>query len=366
MGVFGFALAAAFWPEAMGAGTTPRWALAGVALPALVLLAEPRERMDLGSVFGLALCAWAFTSLAWASNLTDGLWAAWRVVICALAWTLGRRIESPRPFFVGAALGMGLSSGVALVQWAGWPDVVWPHMDGHSGLFVNSGLLSEAAALVVVGCAAFGVWWGVALAMPGILVNESRTAWVAMGAAFGVWLWSRGPAARMTAIGLGTIAVLGGLTTWWLGWKSFSTTVRAGLWLDAWAGVTWLGHGLGAYFTDIPLTTVHLDTAFVRADHAHSDILELLYELGPVGLALAVACGWMGVVRSSARYRAGTFVSCAFFAQLALAFPSASPFVLVAGFLCCGWCSRGGVDYRSALATRRIHLYSGHAGAKHA
>lgn len=286
--IFGLAVAVAFWPGAASGGLQPRWAVMAVGAP--LLLAGMRSRgWTLPHLAWLALVAWALLSLSWTANIYDGIGEAAKLGILAMVFAVGARMESLRPIIVGLALGLTVSAVVAAAQWLDKDHLewLWPRTDGHAGLWVNQNTFAEIGAAVIVAAAVYRLWWLLPGLLPIMLLTESRAAKLSIIAALLVGILPRSKhAAAAVVLGAGATAAI----LWWLGYKAGASAERLSIWLDTWAGVTWLGHGLGSFSTLFPLLASRIDTFTWSVEHAHSDALEALFELGVVGLGLACVC----------------------------------------------------------------------------
>ena len=146
-GLFGFALMTAYWPNISGVATTPRWDVA--VLLAVVLFVAPRVRMTAAHWLGALLMGWLLLSLTWSNGRDDGIDIAFRMGCAAVAFAVGSLIKDIRPLIQGAALGIGISSAVAIAQWLGWHGMEQKG-GAFSGLFFDRNRLAAAAALVAL------------------------------------------------------------------------------------------------------------------------------------------------------------------------------------------------------------------------
>ena len=71
-----------------------------------------------------------------------------------------------------------------------------------------------------------------------------------------------------------------------------SNAERLNIWQDTLDGLTFWGHGLGSYWDMFPHFASRIDVLVpiqTRPDHAHNDLLELIFETGAIGGLLALA-----------------------------------------------------------------------------
>ena len=185
----------AFVPGIMGAGTLPRWALLTLALVPIVW-AWP-ILVTLAHIVGGAFVLLAAASLAWSVQWHDTIGGLLVLMILAGTFMAGSLNHGLTTFYAGAAIGIGVSSLIVVIEAAGWKMV--PGLPS-GGLFVNPLFLAEAAVLVTVAGVASGQLWvawltGPAIIMP-LLAQTGRGAFVALcGCARG--------AARHCNVGLG-------------------------------------------------------------------------------------------------------------------------------------------------------------------
>lgn len=294
-GIFGFALMTAFWPGIGGAATTPRWDV-GVLL-AVALFFLPRIRLTAAHWIGLLLIGWLLLSLLWSDGQFDGINEEFQLVIVAVAFAVGSTLIRPDGLVTGAALGLGISSALAMAQWFGWTDMLWldPNYalaNSAVGLFYNRDTLAAVAALVMIAAVALRRWWLVPLLLPALLLTHSRAAWLALATALVLTRF------RIEAVtwGLRIAAVVSGAAILALR-DGPSTSERVMIWRDTIADLNVFGHGLGS-FRNVFLQHAHFFDIAVqhsRPEHPHNEWLWLGFEGGipafTVALVLA-GCLW--------------------------------------------------------------------------
>jgi hypothetical protein len=393
--IFGFLLTALYWPGIAGAATTPRWGLLAVALPVVLwynsafrggmkahadglcgLRAETNRgpsgfcRVAIGPrftfihLFGALYLTWSAISLSWTPNKLDGIGELIKLVILAQAFVLGARITNLIAVLRGMALGLLVSSIIILVQLYA-PDIVL-HTTTHSGLFINSGSLAEIAALVLIGLVyehrshiGNHDWFGtrhiarivLLLALfPCIILPQSRGAWLALVTAFTIWLWSKSKTSALALMGLTAILITYSLH---LGFHTSSVIQRLGMYADAISGLTWLGHGIGSFWTDYAPLSNTLDIFVERPEHLHNDWLEIVFELGPVGAI--IVCG---ILRAAGmgKLSTATVVLSGFIAESAVGFTLHNPCTAFLAALCLGHLARRRHSLRYLFHVRRIQF----------
>jgi len=281
--LFGFVLTALFVPDWSGAATTPRWALAAVVLP--LLMRRNGSPLFAAHLFGLLFVAYAAASVLWSPQKWEAIDALLKLIVLAEAFILGSQIEDIRPIVAGAALGLGVSSAVILL------GVQVPQTSDYpAGLFVNSNALGEIAALVLAGAIVHRIWFAVPMIAPALIASHCRGAFLALGAAGIIWVWSR---SKPVAVAL---VIVGIATAAWMG-SSESAHQRLDMWGAIVPQLTAMGKGIGSFYTLYPLYSP-FDTLLQRPEHLHNDWLEFTFELGIIGTVLyaAFVCSARSVV----------------------------------------------------------------------
>lgn len=336
LGVFGFLLFTAYCPFITGAGTTPRWAV--MALGACAVLFVKDVRTSPTSWCGLGFILWAIASCAWSEAPLDSVDPAWKLVVLGCLFVVAVSIDDLRPLYAGAAAGIAVSSLLVIVDRLGL--ISYPQASAPSGLFVNGLYLAEPAVLVAVAALGHRMWWAMAVCAPSVLlVPLARGPLVALGVV-GLCEWFRRcPRDSRVPFAI-TLFCIGVLALYCLIALRPSTLLeRFGMWQDAVAQVTTFGHGLGSYFATIPAHSVNYDIIGLgtRNDHANNDLLEIAYELGAPGLALALwFCAFL-LVGADCPERT---VCGAFLLEGLVGFPLHLPATAALFAICAGACAR--------------------------
>lgn len=265
----GLVLPISFIIGVTGFSQEPNYYVLWIGLP--LLLFGVRIRPTPAHWIGLALVAWATLSLLWTPQASFAGDTVLRLGAVVLAFLIGAEI-SAKPMFWGMWVGLMLNTLLAIYQWSQGTFI--------SGLLFNSNALTEPAGLVALWFVLGGNPLGALLA-PALILPGTRAGLLALGVGLGYWLWQRSKLAAILVVVVLTYA----------GWGSrpSSTTERVGVWTDTYTGLTVLGHGLGSFAAIYPKYSVNIDINKARPFHAHSDILEVTFELGIPGLALFLA-----------------------------------------------------------------------------
>lgn len=301
-GAIGFALMVAYWPSFSGLATTPRWDVAVVM--AAVLMFAPPARMTPTHWAGLALILWLILSLTWSDGQPYGVDASWKLLAIVAAFALGATITDLTPLIAGAAVGLALSSAIAIAQWFGWHGI--ESAASPAGLFWNGNRLAEVAVLVFAAALALRMWWALPGLVPAIVIPYDRAAWLAASIVAAVWIWRRiGKFERfVTAISAAWLVI--GLALVATAWRTEQFGLngiaeRIELWRFTLANLSWLGHGLGSFSADAPLFAWH-GAITSRATHPHNEWLWLAYEGGLPAIGLF---GGFAVLLARAAVHAG-------------------------------------------------------------
>lgn len=307
---WGFLLMVAYWPFITGAATTPRWSVLVIGLVSLLWL--PPLRVNAVHLTGAAFLGWCCLTFLWTSSPLDSVDALAKLLVLAGLFVVGASLRDLRPLYLGAAAGLAVSSGLVLLDIAG--AVSYAQASRPAGLFLNYLYLAEVAALVLVACVDLGAWWAAAAVAPSIgIVYAARgpilALWVAAGAGLGR-RWGGFAAVG----GLGLIAAIL--------MRPSSVLERFALWLDVLPAWSFAGHGWGSYYGAAPAFMSHIDVAAIRHPHPNNLPLELLFEVGLIGLALAVA---LYILLLLAAPRTERLVLIAFLVEACLGFPLSLP-----------------------------------------
>jgi O-antigen ligase len=356
MTLLGFLVAVTFWPGLAGAAQASRWTLLYIAVP--IALCFVRAKPAPAHWLMLAALLWMAVTLLWTPVAYDGIAELADMATLAGLFIIGHQTESLAPMFRGLGVGLWVSSAICIAQWFGLaPVVIVAAGAPPSGLFVNPNVLGEICALAIVGLLSipstrgqrahgagnrssvtagkdrhpylnYAIAGGI---LPALVLSQSRGAAVALAVCGVAWAWKR--------FRLGTIIVVPILAALafavspakWL--NSDTGQIRVDQWRDTVDGLTWLGNGIGSYYSTYPRDATRLDTGKIQPNHAHNDALELAFETGPAGCALAFA--FLALVWWSAP-EGGRLVLLALGIIAMLAFPLHTPatafvFGLVAG-----------------------------------
>jgi hypothetical protein len=303
--VLGFCISVIYWPGLLGAALVPRWAAIAVGVP-LASRLDPRE-VEARYLWLLGAPLVSIVILR-CPSLDRGAQDLLFLCFLGLAFIAAAGLKSLDGVMTGLALGAGVSGVLCVAQLFGWSPV--GQISVPAGLFWNSEALAEFAAPVAV--------WAILarspLVLPAVLpvlLCHSRTALLASALGL-LYAWEASWRAKMLAAFFVAVAASAALF-----WRLPSASERIEIWQAAISGMTWLGNGLGSFAA-----------AYPRYDTAHSDGLQMLFELGPAGVLWFLIPILLLTERRRSRGERATLV--AIIVQACISFPLHQP---AAGFV---------------------------------
>ena len=268
------------------------WAGESAALVYLLWKGTKADRVD------LAVCAvvgWAALSLLWAPDVRGAGLVFERFATGALAFLILRRIANRE-----------IAGWCAVALLASMLVRIFAFGENDYGGLGNPNFMAEAllVTLPLLPASIVGMCVGVVATVP-LLTGSSDVMWPVLGLwlVLLVGLWSRRSALVIAAVG--TSAFLALLTVSVALQTSVQT--RLDLWLGTGAAILkapWLGHGIGSFNyvfpffadTSAPFGLLPYSVELqVYAGAAHNEYLQLLLELGVVGLVLVGIAVWFSV-----------------------------------------------------------------------
>lgn len=292
----------------------PRWlAVYGLAIASLIALAATnRPKVGWIDVAALVFLGWAALSLTWSGDWRAGVGQFQNLAaLFAIAFAVRHIRQFDRYWLPILTLCL---AGILMLTWA--------TPDRWAGGFGNKNFIAEAVVLLVAFTVAlsftrmYGPFWQATswlTALAGVVYlvgyNESNLQYLAIGAGV-LWLsavWVRKRAWRrvalIAALCLGAVVVFQMMGKWDA--VEVSLIRRAEIWLNAGAMILdhpLFGVGLGSFDYAYP-RTAHLavmsgtflenPTDFMGA--THNEYLQVLVELGSVGVLLGGAIIWLAL-----------------------------------------------------------------------
>lgn len=277
----GLIVAVCYVPGYTGAFLPTQWAVLSIILP----LGLWRSGVfGLGHWIGLGVLGWSALSILWAPNSLDAANGLWFLSILAGAFWLGSTID-PAPVFRGLAVGLTISSAVAIAQSLGYhPVEIAASPTYPAGLLFNSTVLGASVALTILGLCAYRLWWYIPGLLPALALSHSRGAVIIL-ACVGLAMMIRWYAVvGILIIGLGIVSLN----------PTPSDIQRFYLWGLTIRELTPFGHGIGSFNTFLYYNPTDLypnAQGFFHPEFVHNDYLQLWFELGAgaIGIYLLYA-----------------------------------------------------------------------------
>lgn len=280
------AIMVAYWPGVPGAALTLRYAALLCTLPWLALRQSP-------PAVGLAFLAYVTASISWSLEPWYGVGDLLHFTLLWLAFTVGRQVFDERWIWRGAAVGLAVSSVLAVAQWMGAPYAPPCLMPRPCGLWLNGNIMAETATLVVVGLLSSQCsWLWAAICIPALTMPLHRGSILALSVSGVLFLCRRRQPGWTACLGLLGIASTAGVALVWItlgpGGRADDLAAilhspgvedRLRLWQVALEHLSLFGSGAGSAYS------------LGEAEFMHNDWLQLLYEFG-LGTGLVAPLAW--------------------------------------------------------------------------
>jgi len=131
-----------------------------------------------------------------------------------------------------------------------------------------------ALAIGLAGALAYRIWWFIPVSAVGLIVCQSRTAYIGAAVALFIAGIRKYPATAMCAALLCLLMVL------LVDKGEGSMTQRLGIWQMALQNMTPFGHGWGSFTAAIDALPVKINMFNLLAPGAYNDFIQLCFELG--------------------------------------------------------------------------------------
>jgi hypothetical protein len=168
----GLTVSLCYVPGVTGAYIATQWPVLSVLLPLALWRSGPVTALHWAGVLFLTYAAVRLWS---APLFFDGVFGLWLLCIMSLSFWLGSTLDDLRGLYKGLALGVSVSSVVAVFQYFGTPLVLYG-TSNPAGLYVNSVSLGIISALLIVALVSERMWLWVPALAPGLLLSGSRGA----------------------------------------------------------------------------------------------------------------------------------------------------------------------------------------------
>lgn len=260
MFILGLIATASYIPGYLGASVPTQWVLFSCLLPlGLWRSAAVDPRLP------LAALGFAALSVLWAPNGWDGLYGLWLLCLWALAFHLGTTRSDFTPLWKGMAVGLYLSSLVAVAQ-AFKLSPLEAAAGNPGGLLFNSTLLGATCAIVLVALWQQGLFWWIHGLIPALVLSGSRGAFATLAIVFIARYVHWTVAAACLCLGAALLATS----------PSGSDTLRLITWGTSIPHLDPFGNGLGSFVTFL----FGYEGRIYHPERMHNDYLQLIFELG--------------------------------------------------------------------------------------
>lgn len=276
--LLGFGICTAYVPGILGASIPTGWFFLIILMPVIFCFCE----FKIG--FGFLFIAYSALSLLWTENLNIGFFFLLELIALSCVYYLGENIKDLKPIFKGLALGLSVSSLLALMQYKGYGKEIFTIDNSPAGLFLNPNIYSELSVVILISLVIFKLYWWIPVTLPGILLVHSRAALLALGIGLVVFLYKKNKI--FTVLIVLSITIISVIFYWQL-FNLNSIQERFNLWVDTIRGLTLFGNGIGSFEILYPLHALNIDTSLARPRYAHNDLLQLIFEAG-VGVLLLI------------------------------------------------------------------------------
>ncbi len=208
-----------------------------------------------------AFLVYALISIRW-SPASPGS-AVWQLAIWAFGIAIGSWVGL-RQIWIGLALGLSVSSLLALVQSMGF--ISFPGAN-PPGLYFNSMLHGNVLALVILGLVVHRLWWFIPALVPGFILSQSRGGLAILAIGLLANLRWNGLVLLTTVLAIALALTIS---------PGASDMQRLEIWQYAWSLLTPLGNGLGSFME----LHYHTKTEIIQPQFVHNDYLQLVFEYG--------------------------------------------------------------------------------------
>lgn len=280
----GLLLPISFVPGYTGASIATQWAVLSIVLPLGLWVKGP---ITLSHWLFLLFAVWSVISLFETHTVNSSVFGLWLIFIWALSFHLGTVVKSLVPLWQGLAVGLSISTGVAVAQALDYAPVLTNDPYGYAGLLYNTTLQGICISLVLIALVVHRLWWYMPPLAIGLILSGSRGGFLLLGLALLAHFTRPLVAVGALAIGCATFAA-----------TDLADIARLQIWGYTIRGLYFLGHGPGAFAEVFFITPIKGVDQLVYAGFAHNDILQLAYEHG-IGAVPFLAIIGLALVRTA-------------------------------------------------------------------
>jgi hypothetical protein len=301
-----------------GVSIPTQWAVLSCLLP---LSLWRTGRMSVFHWLGVAFLTYAFARAFWPLVPYDTVFALWVITLWALSFWFGSTLGSLSSLFRGLALGLTVSTAVAIGQAFGLhPVLTMP--ENLAGLLFNQTVQASMIALTIIGLVCYGHWLYIPALLPGLYLAHSRGGWLVLV----VGLLAR--YANLWVIA----ALASALAIYYTTFLDLSDNYRLQTWAITAKNITLWGYGPGSFNALL----FWVKGIQIRPEFAHNDYLQLAFEYGVGAIPLLAIFALSLTQRHVREYP----VFIGFLALATFYFPLHHIFVAFVGAMCAGRIAR--------------------------
>lgn len=292
--LFGFLIIVAYIPGIIGASIPTGWFALMFFVP--IFLCFYKINISIWHIIGSLFLSYCCLSLGWTYNLNIGFFSLLQILILGSVFCLGSALSDLKPIFYGLIIGLGISDIIAIGQkYLHWNFIF--RVDGNiAGLFVNQDLFCQASAILLVALIIFKLWFWIPVTLPGLILVNSRAAYLGLGFCLIAWLWTKSKIIAISIIVFLCLFIVARYSF------DISATERFGIWADTFRGFKLFGNGVGSFEILYPLYAVHINTILSRPRFAHNDLLQIIFEFGIGSIFLIIFMIGILSIKRNERY----------------------------------------------------------------
>lgn len=277
--LLGFVSIVAYIPGITGAAIPTNWFIFCLIVPFFMM------GLNLKIGWGFAFVCYSGLSLAWTQSFNIGLFSFIQIILLGCFFVIGQNLKDLTPVIKGLGVGLGAASLLAIAQYFGFREVFSLNNE-PAAFFVNKNIYSEISAILLLSFVIFKLWWFIPTALPGLILVQSRAAYLALGVGLLIWGWQHN---KKLSVGLILAVGLVGAYFYWGHFSISSLNERFDMWADTVQGFKIFGNGVGSYETMFPYYATHINTELARPKFAHNDLLQVAFEFGVGSIFILMA-----------------------------------------------------------------------------
>jgi hypothetical protein len=273
-----FLITIAYIPGVTGAALATGWAAMSFGLPIVTWRDGATLASPIIPLCAIAFFTYAFTSLTWVDNPDTALSTLWQYALMAGAFYAGTQTPDLRRATIGLVLGFGVSSLLCIPQALGLDWIIEYIPCRPSGLMFNPIILGEGCAITILLCLSYRMWWLAGLLIPGLLLSQSRGAFVALAVGL-VLTYCRPQRGMFSFAPIWTTCSFSDAVT-----HGEANDFRLMVWRVLYHFLDFWGHGAGS----VEAVIIRFRGNLYAPGYAHNEFLDLAYQYGVGALPAAL------------------------------------------------------------------------------